>query len=45
MGLILLNLKGYNVSIEDGDVFNVSFPNFIELMKEIGINLKLEYEA
>jgi 3-phosphoshikimate 1-carboxyvinyltransferase len=43
MAFILLGLKGYNITIEDGDVFNVSFPNFIELMSQIGVDLELTY--
>lgn len=40
MAFSLLALK-YNVNILNGDVFNVSFPNFIETMSEIGIDLEL----
>ena len=43
MAFILLNLKGYNVIIDEGDVFNVSFPEFIEVMSSIGVNLELSY--
>ncbi len=43
MAFSLLNLKGYNITVEDGDVFNVSFPNFIELMSEIGVDFELSY--
>ena len=41
MAFSLIGLKN-NVVIKDGEVFNVSFPNFIEAMDEIGIDLELE---
>lgn len=44
MAFILLNLKGCRVTVEEGDVFNVSFPDFIELMNDIGVNLELSYD-
>jgi 3-phosphoshikimate 1-carboxyvinyltransferase len=31
----------HEIIIENGNVFNVSFPNFIEVMAEIGIELEL----
>ncbi|OWT32718.1 3-phosphoshikimate 1-carboxyvinyltransferase [Methanobrevibacter sp. 87.7] len=43
MAFILLNLKGYNVIVDDGDVFNVSFPEFMDAMGSIGVNLELTY--
>ncbi len=44
MAFSLINLKGYNITIEDGHVFNVSFPNFLDVMSEIGVELDLSYE-
>ena len=41
MAFSLIGLKGYNIAIEDGEAFNVSFPNFIELMSDIGVDLEL----
>lgn len=43
MAFSLINLK-HKVSIADGEVFNVSFPNFIEAMAEIGLELELVEE-
>lgn len=40
MAFSLLGLK-YDVEVENGECFDVSFPNFIELMGEIGIELVL----
>ena len=40
MAFSLLGLK-YDVEVENGECFDVSFPNFIELMGEIGIELEL----
>jgi 3-phosphoshikimate 1-carboxyvinyltransferase len=40
MAFSLLGLK-HKILVENGEVFNVSFPNFIESMKEIGIDLEL----
>ncbi|MBQ6813190.1 MAG: 3-phosphoshikimate 1-carboxyvinyltransferase [Methanobrevibacter sp.] len=40
MAFSLLGLK-YDVEVENGECFDVSFPNFIELMGEIGIDLEL----
>ena len=40
MAFSLIGLK-YDILIENGDVFNVSFPNFIEAMAEIGVELEL----
>jgi len=44
MAFSLIGLK-YDILIEKGDVFNVSFPNFIEAMAEIGVELGLFEEA
>ncbi len=40
MAFSLLGLK-YDVEVEDGECFDVSFPNFIEAMAEIGVELEL----
>jgi len=40
MAFSLLGLK-YDVEVENGECFNISFPNFIETMAEIGIELEL----
>ena len=40
MAFSLIGLK-YDILIEKGEVFNVSFPNFIEAMAEIGVELEL----
>lgn len=40
MAFSLINLK-YPVTVTNGEVFNVSFPNFIEIMNEIGLELEL----
>ena len=40
MAFSLLGLKE-NVEVEDGECFDVSFPNFIEAMAEIGVELEL----
>ncbi|MDR0900447.1 MAG: 3-phosphoshikimate 1-carboxyvinyltransferase [Methanobrevibacter sp.] len=40
MAFTLAGLK-HEIAIENGNVFDVSFPNFIEAMKEIGIELEL----
>lgn len=40
MAFSLIGLK-HDILIENGDVFNVSFPNFIESMAEIGVELGL----
>lgn len=40
MAFSLIGLK-HDILIENGNVFNVSFPNFIETMAEIGIELGL----
>jgi len=40
MALSLLGLK-HNIVVEDAEVFDISFPNFIEAMAEIGINFKV----
>ncbi|KZX10334.1 3-phosphoshikimate 1-carboxyvinyltransferase [Methanobrevibacter curvatus] len=40
MAFSLLNLK-HEVAIENGDVFSVSFPNFLEVMAEIGLDFEL----
>lgn len=41
MAFSLLGLK-HDVEVENGECFDVSFPNFIELMGEIGIELELK---
>lgn len=41
MAFSLLGLKEA-VEVEDGECFDVSFPDFIEAMSEIGVNLVLE---
>ena len=41
MALSLLGLR-HDVEVENGECFDVSFPNFIELMGEIGIELELK---
>ena len=40
MAFSLLGLK-HDVEVENGECFDVSFPNFIELMREIGIEMEL----
>jgi 3-phosphoshikimate 1-carboxyvinyltransferase len=40
MAFSLINLK-HEIAIKNGNVFNVSFPNFIEAMGEIGVELEL----
>jgi len=40
MAFSLIGLK-YDIAIEDGEVFDISFPNFIELMGEIGVEMEL----
>ena len=40
MALSLIGLK-HNVVVEDGEVFDISFPNFIEAMEEIGVSFEL----
>lgn len=40
MAFSLVGLK-HNIEITNGEVFDVSFPNFIEAMSEIGIELEL----
>lgn len=40
MAFSLLGLR-HDVVVENGECFDVSFPNFIEVMKEIGIELEL----
>ncbi|MDR0912831.1 MAG: 3-phosphoshikimate 1-carboxyvinyltransferase [Methanobrevibacter sp.] len=41
MAFSLIGLKR-EIAIENGDVFDVSFPNFLEIMAEIGFYLELE---
>ena len=41
MAFSLLGLR-HDVEVENGECFDVSFPNFIELMGEIGIELELK---
>ncbi|MDO5849077.1 MAG: 3-phosphoshikimate 1-carboxyvinyltransferase [Methanobrevibacter sp.] len=43
MAFSLINLK-HEVSVTNGEVFDVSFPNFIEAMESIGLNLELVEE-
>ena len=43
MAFSLFGLK-YDVEICDGEVFDVSFPNFIEVMAELGFYLELKNE-
>jgi 3-phosphoshikimate 1-carboxyvinyltransferase len=40
MAFSLIGLK-YDILVEDGEVFDISFPNFIEAMSEIGVDLEL----
>ena len=41
MAFSLLGLN-YDVEVENGECFDVSFPNFIEIMGEIGIEMELK---
>ena len=41
MAFSLLGLK-HDVEVENGECFDVSFPNFIEIMNEIGIEMELK---
>lgn len=43
MAFSLIGLK-HNIEITNGDVFDVSFPNFIESMAQLGLELELENE-
>ena len=43
MAFSLIGLK-HDIRITNGEVFDVSFPNFIESMKELGFELELEDE-
>ena len=43
MAFSLIGLK-HDIKITDGEVFDVSFPNFIESMAELGFELELENE-
>ncbi len=43
MAFSLINLK-YPVTVTNGEVFNVSFPDFIETMEKIGLELELVEE-
>ena len=43
MAFSLIGLK-HDIEITNGEVFNVSFPNFIESMAELGFELELENE-
>lgn len=43
MAFSLIGLK-HDIKITNGEVFDVSFPNFIESMKELGFELELEHE-
>ena len=40
MAFSLVGLK-HDIEIKNGEVFDVSFPNFIEAMAEIGVELEL----
>lgn len=40
MAFSLIGLK-HDIEIDNGEVFDVSFPNFIEAMAEIGLELEL----
>lgn len=40
MAFSLVGLK-HDIEIKNGEVFDVSFPNFIEAMSEIGVELEL----
>ncbi|RBQ22734.1 3-phosphoshikimate 1-carboxyvinyltransferase [Candidatus Methanobinarius endosymbioticus] len=44
MAFSLIGLK-HDITIKDGNVFNVSFPNFMEAMAKIGIELGLFEES
>ena len=41
MAFSLLGLK-HDIEVENGECFDVSFPNFIEIMNEIGIEMELK---
>lgn len=41
MAFTLIGLK-HNITIKDGEVFNVSYPNFLTSMGEIGVELELK---
>lgn len=41
MAFTLIGLK-HNITIKDGEVFNVSYPNFLTSMSEIGVELELK---
>ena len=43
MAFSLIGLK-HDIKITNGEVFDVSFPNFIEAMEELGFELELENE-
>lgn len=43
MAFTLIGLK-YNITIEEGDAFTVSFPNFMEKMEQLNVNLNLEFD-
>ena len=43
MAFSLIGLK-HDIEITNGEVFDVSFPNFIEAMKELGFELELKNE-
>ena len=42
MAFSLIGLK-HNITIEDGDVFSVSFPNFIEKMEQLNVTMSLGF--
>ena len=43
MAFSLIGLK-HDIEITNGEVFDVSFPNFIEVMAELGFELELKHE-
>ena len=43
MAFSLIGLR-HDIEITNGEVFDVSFPNFIESMAELGFELELENE-
>ena len=44
MALSLVGLKAGNVRIKNASVYDVSYPDFPEVMKELGCNLKLKHD-
>ncbi len=43
MALSLIGLKTGGITIENASVYDVSFPNFPEAMKQLGCNIKIRY--